>query len=185
MAKSTKHKKLGSSKVTLILTAVVMVILSAMTIGFARYNKILDVSGNVALSPQGEIYISNVVFTGGKNVTSNPTFTNNSINFGLNFYGDSSTTEYTANFDVTITNETFYGQIFAMDYWQPTITDGNGNPVDEAYLDYQLVGIENGDTIPRGESVTFAVQMVLHAEDGNYNVGGDVPLDFADSNDGT
>ena len=185
MAKSTKHKKLGSSKVTLILTAVVMVILSAMTIGFARYNKILDVNGNVALSPQGEIYISNVVFTGGKNVTSNPTFTNNSINFGLNFYGDSSTTEYTANFDVTITNETFYGQIFAMDYWQPTITDGNGNPVDEAYLDYQLVGIENGDTIPRGESVTFAVQMVLHAEGGNYNVGGDVTVDFTDSNDGT
>ena len=78
MAKSTKHKKLGSSRVTLILTAVVMVILSVMTIGFARYNKILDVNGNVALSPQGEIYISNVVFTGGKNVTSNPTFTNNS-----------------------------------------------------------------------------------------------------------
>lgn len=183
MAKRAKNRR-RSARFTLILTALVMFILSGMTIGFARYNRILNTSGNITLNPQGEIYISNVVFTGGQNVVSNPSFTNTSVNFGLSFHGDPNTTNYTANFDITITNETFYNQIFAMDYWQPTITDGNGDPVD-ADINYILVGIENGDTINRDSSVTFSIQMTLDVDQGgDYIINGDATIGYSDSNDG-
>ena len=184
MAKRIKSQQ-QSLRFTLFLGAVMMLVLAAMTVGFARYGKLLNMDGAVQLSPQGEIYISNVVFTGGMNVTSTPTFTNTSIDFDLHFAGDQSTADYGATYDVTITNDTFYNQVFAIDYWQPTITDESGNPVTDATIDYRLIGIQNGDTIYRGESKTFTVDITLTANGGNYNVDGDMEAEFSGSNEGT
>ena len=118
-----------------------------MTVGFARYNRILDVSGDISLKTQGKIYVSNVTFVDGKNVSSNPTFTDNSIDFGLKVFASKDQTEYYANFEVTVINDTFYDQTFSTNYWQTQFTDKNGKPVDTLSAEYELIGIKNGDVI--------------------------------------
>ena len=180
MARKTKKRY----KMPLILAGLILLLLSGITIGFARYNRILQLGGDVSLKSQGDVYISDVTFTGGQNVTSNPSFTDTTVDFSLDFYGGEDVTEYSANFSITVTNETFYDQIFSMNDWQPTITDGDGNVVADVDIDYVLTGIQNGDTIAKGTSKTFTVAITMTAPPGEYHVDGSTGVDFTDSNTG-
>ena len=128
MKKRTKSTH-SSRKIVAICATLIVAALSFMTVGFARYNRILDVSGDISLKTQGKIYVSNVTFVDGKNVSSNPTFTDNSIDFGLKVFASKDQTEYYANFEVTVINDTFYDQTFSTNYWQTQFTDKNGKKI--------------------------------------------------------
>ena len=178
-------RKKHPARIPLILGVMILALLSFMTLGFARYSKLINLGGSVGLSAPGDIYISNVVFTGGTHTSSNPTFTDKTIDFNLTFSGDEDTTEYTANYTITIVNETFYDQVFSMGQWEPRILDSNGNEVTSARISFVMNGLNNGDTIPKGTSVTFTVAITLHTETGgDYSAEGEAGVDYSNTNTG-
>lgn len=181
-----KKVKTGRNfKLVAICAALVFATLSFMTVGFARYNRVLDVAGNVDLKPQGKIYASSVTFVDGKNVSSNPTFTDRSIDFGLKIFATASESEYYANYDVTIKNETFYDQTFSTEYWQTQFTNSKGEPVDGITAEYELIGIKNGDVINHDGEITFKVRISFTVtEAGNFDVIGGIDINFSETNTG-
>lgn len=180
-----KVKTSRNFKLVAICAALVFATLSFMTVGFARYNRVLDVAGNVDLKPQGKIYVSSVTFVDGKNVSSNPTFTDRSIDFGLKIFATASESEYYANYDVTIKNETFYDQTFSTEYWQTQFTNSKGEPVDGIMAEHELIGIKNGDVINHDGEITFKVRISFTVtEAGNFDVIGGIDINFSETNTG-
>lgn len=184
MKKRTKSTH-SSRKIVAICAALIVAALSFMTVGFAHYNRILDVSGDISLKTQGKIYVSNVTFVDGKNVSSNPTFTDNSIDFGLKVFASKDQTEYYANFEVTVINDTFYDQTFSTNYWQTQFTDKNGKPVDTLSAEYELIGIKNGDVIKHGETIKFNIRATFAPTvSGDFTVIGGIDINFSETNTG-
>lgn len=180
-----KVKTSRNAKIIAICLTLVVATLSFMTIGFARYNRILDITGNIDLKTQGKVYVSNVVFTDGKNVSSNPTFTDTSIDFGLKIFASKNESEYYANYQVTIKNETFYDQTFSTNYWQTHFTGSDGNPTDGISAEYELIGIKNGDIIKSGDTINFNVRASFTvATTGNFDVIGGIDINFSETNTG-
>ena len=161
------------NKIHIIIGTLVFIIFSCLTIGYASYNKILNVGGNITLKPQGKIRISNVVLTSHNNLatTDVPTFTDNSIDFNLHFSGSGQNDTYFAEYEITMDNDTFYDYEFASSSFSPNLNTGDTS---NAEIDYTLEGISVGDIIARGESKTFTVRIDLTPLDdsGEYDASG-------------
>lgn len=183
---SSLHNRKSQSRASVILWILVVAVLCFMTTGFAAYNRILNINGSVTLQPQGKIRITSVTYTGGSHSTANPTFTDTEVDFGLSFTsGDPETDTFNATFSITIQNDTFYNQVFSVPEYNAVIRDGNGNPVTDAELEYELNGINNGDVIPTEQGVTFTVVItLLPTTSGNYTIDGEMEIDFEDEQTG-
>ena len=125
------------NKIHIIIGTLVFIIFSCLTIGYASYNKILNVGGNITLKPQGKIRISNVVLTSHNNLatTDVPTFTDNSIDFNLHFSGSGQNDTYFAEYEITMDNDTFYDYEFASSSFSPNLNTGDTS---NAEIDYTL-----------------------------------------------
>lgn len=67
-------------------------------------------------------------------------------------------TDYIAEFDVTITNDSVYDITYSTPVYQHRINRQlDGSIIDPSYLNYQVTGINTGDIIPSKSSVTFKI----------------------------
>lgn len=136
-----------------------------MTVGFSAYNQTLNFGGSAHLEPNGEIYISSVRTLSLRHAEASPSWTKNSINFNLKFVGTTeatSTSDYTASFEITITNDSFFDNIFSVPNYIPTITrQSNGEQIDSSCLEYQITGISEGDIISSKSSKIFTVNFTF------------------------
>ncbi len=188
MAKKKVQPQVAKRRRLQIILAVALVaVLGFMTIGFAGYGQILDTSGSILVQPQGTVRITNVEYLGGDHSTGSPTFSDTSIDFGLTFTrgnvgnGD----VFTATYRITIKNDTFYNQVFAIPDYSPVIRDSNNNVISDAELGYRLDGIANGDSIPTGATKTFNIVFTFApTTDGNYTIDGDADVEFSDEQTG-
>ena len=157
-----------------------------MTVGFAAYNKILTFDGAVTLHPQGTIRITNVLYTGGEHSSANPTFTDHTVDFGLSFTTvNQQEATYTASFDITIRNDTFYDQVFAVPDFDPVVKDSRGNVVEDAEVSYELSGIANGDTIATESEITFSVIFTFSpSSSGTFTIDPEMDVEFTDEQTG-
>ena len=72
------------NKQNLIIIICFILALASMTIGFASYNKVLNIAGTAIVKPDGTFYIDSVTLTSGQHATANPVITNGSnIDFNL------------------------------------------------------------------------------------------------------
>ena len=103
MRKTSLHQKQNKSRVSIVISVLVVSVLTFMTVGFATYNQILTFDGAITLKPQGEVRITDVRYVSGEHSTCNPTFTDTTIDFGLSFnVTDPEREQYTAIYRVTI-----------------------------------------------------------------------------------
>ncbi len=186
MRKSSLHQKPNKSRLSVVISILVVAVLGFMTVGFAAYNQILTFDGAVTLQPQGTIHITNVQYTGGQHSSANPTFTDNTVDFGLSFTTvNQQSATYTASFDITIRNDTFYDQIFSIPNFDPVIKDSNGEVVEDAEVNYELSGLANGDAIPMGTEVTFSVTFTFSpSSSGTFTVDPEMDVEFTNEQTG-
>lgn len=166
-------------KINIAMSILLVVVLSFISIGYALYGQVLNTRGTTTLNPQGKIAITNVSLISSKNVKegSIPAFTDDSVDFNLTFEKAEGSTEenYQAVYSITIDNGTFYGYAFNLANFQPIIKNSSGIEVDSSYLQYTLDGINLGDTIPAGETVTFTLTLdFTPEEDDTYSVDGNM-----------
>ena len=186
MSRSSLHQKKSQSRTGVILSILVVAVITFMTVGFASYGQILNFSGTVGLQPQGDVRITNVQYTGGSHSSANPTFTDHTVDFGLTFTTvNQQSATYNATFSITIRNDTFYDQVFAIPDFNPVIKDSNGNEVDDAEINYELNGLANGDTIPTDSEVTFTVTFTFSpSSSGTFTVAPEMDVEFTDEQTG-
>lgn len=179
-----------AARINIVVSILLVVTLSFISIGYAVYNKRLDIGGNVTFKPQGKIKISNVALISSKNVKdgSIPTYTDDSVDFNLVFEKEAGSTEtdYQAIYTITIDNDTFYNHEFNLGTFQPIITNSSGIEVDSNYLSYTLDGINIGDMIPAKSSVTFTLKLdFAPEEDDTYSVSGDLEPELVEEPNGS
>ena len=172
------------------MSILLVVVLSFVSTGYAIYNQRLGVSGVATVHTQGTIAITNVELISSINVPDgvSPTFTDNSIDFDLQFVKEAGSTQnnYQAVYSVTITNNTFYDFDFNIINYNPTIYDSNNNPVDPTYLTISYNGISIGDKIPSEDEVTFDVVFDFNPPvDDTYTIDGTLHTDLEEEPHGS
>lgn len=182
MKKRKVKEKLNDKKtikINIAMSILLIVVLSFISLGYALYGQTLNMSGTSTLGLQGKIAITDVTLTSSKNVRSGsiPQFTDDSVDFNLVFEKaeGSTETDYQAVYSVTIDNDTFYDYDFNLANFQPTITNSAEDEIDSSYLTFELEGINLGDSIPAGESVTFT--LILNFDpptDDTYTIDGNL-----------
>ncbi len=165
-----------NKKQSLIVTIITLSIFLFTSVGFAIYNVNLSVNGTGLFPKNGEIFISNVVLSSYSNLENpaDPVFTNDSISFDLNFVVESNSNlddDYSATYDITITNESFFPYAFASSVFNPSVETINNQDMN---ISYDITGIEVGEIIPKLSSKTFSLTISMFPRSpGNYNVSGD------------
>ena len=76
-----------NNKQRLIITVVTFLAFAFMSVGFATYRIKLDISGVATFSKNGKIAITNVTLVSSNNINNptDPTFTDDTIDFNLDF----------------------------------------------------------------------------------------------------
>lgn len=184
MRKTSLHQKQNKSRVSIVISVLVVSVLAFMTVGFATYNQILTFDGAITLKPQGEVRITDVRYVSGEHSTGNPTFTDTTIDFGLSFNVRNPENEkYNATYRVTIKNDTFYSQVFSIPEYQPIIKDRDDNVVEDPDINFQLSGIQNGDGIASGQEITFDITFNFSPSDdgrNTYTIDNEMEVEFTD-----
>ncbi len=168
-----------NNKQRLIISVVTFLAFALMSVGFATYRVRLNVTGVATFSKNGKIAITNVRLISSNNITDlqDPTFTDDSINFNLNFSVENQNElaqEYSATYEITMTNDSFYNYIFASNLFVPSIETTNNENLDVAF---SIEGIDIGDIIPSKDVVTFTAILDMYPKDtGDYNVSGEVQI---------
>ena len=166
-------------KINIAMSILLLVVLSFISLGYALYGQQVRLAGSSTFGTQGIIAITDVTLTSSKNVRSDsiPEFTADAVDFNLTFEKEAGSTEpdYQAVYSITIDNDTFYDYDFNLANFQPVITNSSGINVDPSYLSYTLSGINLGDSIPAGETVTFSLTMDFNPPvDDTYSVDGNM-----------
>ena len=193
MKKKVMREKINDKKtikINIAMSILLVVVLSFISLGYALYGQTLNITGSSTFGIQGKIAITDVTLTSSKNVRSDsiPEFTDDSVDFNLTFEKAEGSTEpnYQAVYSITIDNGTFYNYDFNLGNFQPIIKNSSGVNVDPSYLNYTLEGINLGDSIPAGESVTFTLIMdFTPEEDDTYSVDGEMGTDLVEQPHGT
>lgn len=152
-------KKEKNIEQTVIIILFVLAI-SLMTIGFAAYGKTVNFGGTATLRGNGRVYISNVQKGTLVNADANPEYTESSVDFNLTFTTNEQVVDdnYSAEFDITITNDSVYDYVYSMPAFSHRINrQSNGGSIDPSYLAYTISGIDTRDIIPAKTSVTFTI----------------------------
>lgn len=166
-------------KSNFLIAFLVFLCLIFINVGYAYYNKNLNMNGNLTLLPQGKLAITSVIISDSKNLNNpdNPTFSDNSIDFNLHFTGNGQNDEYYVVYDITIDNETFYNYEFGSNSFVPNIVMGETT---NATYTTELIGVEAGEVINSGTSKTFSLKITLIPLDnsGDYSGSGDSSSDL-------
>ena len=185
MRKKKEEREKSHIRINNIIALITVTVLCFMSAGFALYNQVLNLNGDVGVNTQGDFYINDVRLVSSTNVdtSSLPTYTNDHISFNLKFddLGDDS---YTAVYEIDVINDTFYDQTFNGVIYGPIIKDSNGNVIDSQYFNYTISGIDDY-TFPRLSTTTLTINIVFTPPvDGDYTVEGELEIDAVEKPEG-
>ena len=171
MKSKTKNNILKYRNVILVI--LVIIVISFMTIGFARYGAIIELGGTVSLKPDGKLSVDNISIVDKSNVIreSIPIIIDDkTIEFDVGFGGTEQ--DFYITYQLDIDNDTSYDYVFSEFDFNPIVnaTNGNGTGV----LSYELENIQAGDIIRAGTVKTFRLKLILTPDDPtlNYDASG-------------
>jgi len=181
MKTGKKNKKLN---ISIFLWLVVLGLITFMTMGYAYYGKLLTLQGVVNIPNYGTVSITSVTVADSLSVTENTPATTDgtSLNFDLTISGQ--TDEYYITYLVTILNDTVEDYVYVTTNINPSIVSVSGN--NTATSEVEVIGIEDGDTIPSKQSVQVQLKLIFHPSDPNdtYTATGDTNVETDANNTG-
>ena len=153
-------------------------VLSFLSVGFALYTQVVNITGIVGVLPQGEFGITSVTRTASQNTDNGlPTFTADTIDFNLTFVkSDEPDPVYTATYDIEFTNDTFYDQTISDLGLSFTINDQNGNPL--GTINYTVTGVDSGGMVPKLSSAiaTVDIEFIPLVDQNTYVINGEAEV---------
>ena len=185
MKKKKEEKEKSHIITNNIIALLTVLILCFISVGFALYNQVLNLNGEVVVNTQGAFYINGVRLISSSNVDTEslPSYTSDSVSFNLVFknLGEDS---YSAVYEIDVNNDTFYDQTFNGLNYNPVIKDGNNNVIDNQYFSYTIAGVDDY-VFPRLSTTTLTINIIFNPPvDGDYTVNGDLEIDAVEKPDG-
>lgn len=146
-----------------IIVMVFIITISFITVGFALYDELLPISGNIIVKKYGVLEITNITLLSSSNVQSTavPSFDKKNATFNIVFNGSEGI--YQVVYQIEVTNKGSSNYIYSSFDYNPTITSENTTGVGSMSID--VSGIENGDVITPNEVKVFTVTMNLTVTD--------------------
>lgn len=166
-----------------IVIAIFIIVISSMTIGFAQTQSLLSFNGTTEVKKvdAGIVEITAMSFQNGTNTTDGTAPTYNGLSGTMNAVtdrmgGSNTQRTFTANYQVTITNNSFDDFVFT----DVTITSSsvtvNGSTTPNL-VTVTYTGITSGDEIEQGQAKTFTLSFSFTKRD-KYNKAGSYTADF-------
>lgn len=182
MRKNSRNKKFN---IGILLWLVVFGLITFTTIGYAYYGKLLTLRGVVSVPDYGEVLITNVTVIDSMSVTENTPATTDGTNLNFDLTISGQTDEYYITYLVTIANNTVEDYVYVTTNINPSIVSVSGN--NTATSDVEVIGIEDGDTIPAHQSVQVQLKLKFYPSDPNdtYTVTGETSVEADANNIGT
>ena len=161
-------------KMNIIVSIFVVVVLAFLSVGYALYSAVVNITGTLGFGQQGSFGITSVIRSSAVNTDNGlPTFTDDSIDFNLTFVkSNDPNATYSAVYDITFTNDTFYDQVVTSLDFSFEINDQNGDPM--GTIDFNVVGIEDGGVVEKLSSqiVTVTINFTPSVDSPTYEVEG-------------
>lgn len=158
--------------------------ITCMTAGYALYGQLVELTGIVALKPDGKLEVLNINLIDSSNVSSSeiPVITNSTIEFNITFSGTNN--EYYAVYTLDIVNNSSYDYIYNDFQFTPVVNSSGGGT---GILTLNVEGIENGDAIKSGEtrSITMTLNLEVSDKDQSYDASGTTDINTTPQEKGT
>lgn len=169
------------NKSQLMITILVLFAISFMTVGFARYNQVVNLGGTAVVKPDGKLTIHAVQFIEGANYEHEPqpnVLQGSNVNFDLAFETvTDSSANYYAIYNITIKNDSSYDYVYSIPGYHPTIQNG----LYDDYIEYEISQISAGEVIAAKSEKTFQIRFDFtnpQEETGIYEVEGNFTPDL-------
>ncbi len=180
-----KRKKTNNLKdnkfirLNLVLSLFLVILLLSISVGFAIFTQVIHIGGNVSFGTQGKFEITNVTKMESSNTSDAiPSWTADSIDFNLTFIkGEGENPEYSATYNVTLTNDTFYERLVSAFNFSFEVNGADDQPL--GTITYELDGIEEGEVIQPLSEKTFSVifNFTPTVDADTYDVSGDSSIE--------
>ena len=175
--KSINLKDKKNIKLSFVLSLFLVLIFIGMSVGFALYTQVINIAGTTSVDTQGDFGIINVVKTSSNNTTTDvPSWTSDTVDFHLTFVKNAENPVYTANYDITLKNDTFFERLISNFNFDFVITDSEDQPL--GTIDYQIENYQDGEVMqPLTEkviTVKFTFTPTVDADQYDVTGGGTV-----------
>ena len=161
-------------KLNIITAIATAFVLSFLSVGFALYTQVVNITGSIGVLPQGEFAITAVTKTASQNTDNRqPSFTADTVDFNLTFVKSSDPDPvYSATYDIEFTNDTFYDQTISDLGLTFEINDQNGNPL--GTINYTVTGVDSGGVVPKLSvaTATVTIEFIPLVDQDTYEVTG-------------
>ena len=160
-------------KLSFLVSLFFVVLIMSMSIGYALYTQVIRVDGVISLNNQGKFKITNVTKIDSSNSNdANPTWTDDSIDFRLSFIRNKNNPVYSATYDISVSNETFYDRLITA--FNISFSTLNNNGEDIGVVDYQIVDFYGDDVINPLSEKTYRLIITFtpNIDQSTYDIGG-------------
>jgi len=169
-------------RVSFFISIIALFLFTGISIGYASYTQNINTTGFATFKKNGKVYISSAILTSYQNLQNieNPIIEENCLRFNLNFNvpteNEALQREYSATYNITITNDSFYDYYYVYSDFSQELILGNEQ---DGNISYEIDGIEDKELIHSKESKTFSVTIYLIPNDfGDYNITGSAEIDL-------
>lgn len=164
-------------KLNFILSLFLVLLFIGMSVGFALYTQVLNIGGTASVETQGSFGITNVIKTASNNTTDAvPSWTDDTVDFHLTFVKNAENPVYTATYNITLTNDTFYERLISNFNFDFTITDSEDQPL--GIIEYEMENYQVGEVMPplteKVITVLFTFTPTMDADTYDVDGGGSV-----------
>ena len=138
-------KKQSRIKPEVIIGLLLLFVISALTVGYARYSTVISLNGTSTFRPNGKVRISNITIANSQNL-SDESHTVDGMNVGFNvkFNNQGEGAGYYITYEITVTNDSFYEYEFTPASYVPNVS-ATASTVNVSYELIFLISFLLGD----------------------------------------
>ncbi len=172
-----------------VICLLVTITISFMTVGYAKYGKLLSINGFVTIESYvtNTIKITNISYVSGTNITSHnePSMNELTATFPRNVFNVNTNRQGTAIYTVEITNDTPDSYIYESEIFVPNASGGAGW-FQSNNFSVDIVGIQPGDEIIPGETKLITITFTATSSSSTtITASPTITFDFSSDNTGS
>ena len=166
-------KKKTKIKYEAIIGILLLIVITSLTIGYARYSTIIALHGTGTFRHNGTVRISSITAVDSQNLNNEThTIDGMDVSFSVQFNNQGQGAGYYITYEITVVNESFYEYEFTPASYVPSVSAGSST----VNTSYELSGLAAGEKLAPNASKTF--RLTIHAEisadhQGAININGE------------